>query len=607
MATRSCLFLVLFLCVNLFSTAQNNIILTNPVAEQILLGNYNPADYAATTTLDDESSIICDIQSGISADSLQSYLVNLSTFQTRNSGSDTVSSTTGIGAARRWALGKFDQFSAASEDRLVTTYLQWDEDICGMPQHRNMIAILPGSDLSDNSVIIMEAHVDSRCEGGCDILCDAPGMEDNGSGSALVLELARVMSRYTFPNTMVFMLTIGEEQGLLGANAFAQYVYDNNIAVKAVQNNDVIGGILCGETSSGPSCPFEGHIDSTHVRIFSDGNILQSQIRGYARFAKLVNDEKLVPISAVPMTVNIINQTDRTGRGGDHIPFSKSPRFYTAIRYCAANEHGDAGVTAPGYSDRQHTSTDVLGVDTDLDGSIDSFFVDFNYLKRNCIHNAATATLASIGPETPAYQLTNDTNGLAIEITSATQYMNYRVGVTTQNPNTDFMGLYRFEDTLAYMIPGLNAGTQYLITVASVDSNGITSLFSSSVFPPVSAMVSSDSAAQDDLPYSFACNTVDVDNNTDSFFHSFSMLCVPNPTSGTARIIVNIAGKFEYEAAHIEIRDLTGRVIKRKPIALLEKSNEVMFAGNHLPAGIYTYSLVVDGLSMATRRLSLVK
>ena len=70
---------------------------------------------------------------------------------------------------------------------------------------------------------------------------------------------------------------------------------------------------------------------------------------------------------------------------------------------------------------------------------------------------------------------------------------------------------------------------------------------------------------------------------------------------------MNIAGKFEYEDAHVEIRDLTGRVIKRKPIALLKKSNEVMFTGNHLPAGIYAYSLVVDGFTMATRRLSLVK
>ena len=70
---------------------------------------------------------------------------------------------------------------------------------------------------------------------------------------------------------------------------------------------------------------------------------------------------------------------------------------------------------------------------------------------------------------------------------------------------------------------------------------------------------------------------------------------------------MNIAGKFEYEDAHVEIRDLTGRVINRKPLDLLEKSNEVVFSGNHLPSGIYAYSLVVDGFTVATRRLVLVK
>jgi len=447
MKLKRTLFFVLLAGFFYSSSAQTNILLTNSMADQILHGNYDPEDYAATEVIDGQNEVIYGMKANFSADSLKAYLVKLGTFQTRNSGSDTVSPDTGIGAARRWAIQKFNQFSEASENRLVTTYLQWDEDICGMPQHRNMIAILPGADLSDSSVIIMEGHIDSRCEDGCDVTCNAPGIEDNGSGTALVLELARVMSKFTFPNTMIFMLTIGEEQGLLGANAFAQYISDNNIPVK---NNDVIGGILCGATSSGPSCPLEGHIDSTNVRIFSDGNILQSQIRGYARYAKLINDEKLPSISEVPMTINIINQIDRTGRGGDHIPFSKSPRYYTAIRYCAANEHGDAGVSTPGYSDRQHTSTDILGVDTDTDGEIDSFFVDFNYLRRNCIQNGATAAFASMGPGIPTYTVTNDNNGITVQITSETQYLNYRVGVNTQNQNTDFIALYNFTGSLQF-------------------------------------------------------------------------------------------------------------------------------------------------------------
>ncbi|MBL4736115.1 MAG: M28 family peptidase [Flavobacteriales bacterium] len=588
------------------SSGQTNIFLTNPIAEQVLQGNYNPADYAATTILDDQSSIVCDVQSGISADSLKSYLLQLNAFQNRNTGSDTVSSTRGIGAARRWAFQKFGQFDANSEDRLIVTYLQFDQNICGAPQHRNMLAILPGADTSDGSIIIMEGHIDSRCEVGCDILCDAPGMEDNGSGTALVLELARVMSRYTFPNTMVFMLTIGEEQGLYGANAFAQYVYDNNIPVKAVQNNDVIGGILCGKTSSGPSCPFEGHIDSTNIRIFSEKSILQMQSRGYARFAKLVNDEKLVSISDVPMNINIIDQTDRTGRGGDHIPFSDAPRYYTAIRYCAANEHGDAGVSAPGYDDRQHTSSDVLGVDTDLDGELDSFYVDFNYLKRNCIQNAATATMASLGPEIPDFQLINDSNGLSVLITSATSYLNYRVGVSKQDQNMNFVGLYRFADTLAYSIPGLDSDSAYFITVASVDSNGITSLFSKSTFPPITPQVSTASAAQDDLPYSFSCSTVGIGEPQDVGKRKINVLCVPNPSSGKARIIVTM-GEPEYADAYVVIHDVSGKAIYREPIGLSNPSNEVVFDGSKHAVGVYTYNLVVEGKVVKTGKLSLVE
>ena len=85
---------------------------------------------------------------------------------------------------------------------------------------------------------------------------------------------------------------------------------------------------------------------------------------------------------------------DRTGRGGDHIPFRE--HGYSAIRFTAANEHGDASNDA-GYTDRQHTSEDILGIDTDQNGEIDSFFVDFNYLARNSAINATAASMAAIG------------------------------------------------------------------------------------------------------------------------------------------------------------------------------------------------------------------
>ena len=263
-----------------------------------------------------------------------------------------------------------------------------------MGQHRNIFAVLPGIDPDLDHIIIVEGHMDSRCAGLCDINCPAQGVEDNATGTALVLELARVMSKYSFSNTIVFMATIGEEQGLLGAEAFVQYAIQNDIPIEAVFNNDIVGGIICGETSSPPSCPGLNDIDSTQVRLFSYGDV-NSAHKNLARFTKLEYTEELLPIVEVPMMLTIMSAEDRTGRGGDHIPFRQSG--FSAIRFTSANEHGNANASDPNYHDRQHTSDDILGVDTDNDQVIDSFFVDFNYLTRNTVINGVACGMAAIG------------------------------------------------------------------------------------------------------------------------------------------------------------------------------------------------------------------
>jgi hypothetical protein len=348
---------LLFAFLTSVSYGQLNIQSTNPIAEQVMLGDFDPSDYAATEVISAHDDIIMGINAQINADSLKAYLIEMTAFSNRNTGSDTVSGTFGIGAARRWAHTKFEQFSAANDNRLVPSYLQFDQMVCGMSQHRNIFAVLPGSNVENHEVIIIEAHFDSRCATACDVLCDAQGMEDNGSGSALVLELARVMSAYTFENTIVFMLTIGEEQGLFGANAFSQYAVDNEMPIKAVLNNDVIGGVICGETSSAPSCPGENEIDSTQVRFFTEGGF-NSRNKQLARFVKLQYQEELLPIVAVPMELTVMSAEDRVGRGGDHIPFRQDG--FKAMRFTSAHEHGDAGV-GDDYHDRQHTSDDILG------------------------------------------------------------------------------------------------------------------------------------------------------------------------------------------------------------------------------------------------------
>ena len=129
---RPTTFLLLLAAFPFFSAAQTNIVCTNPEAEQILLGNFDPADYAAAIVLDAPDLIAARLQTDIHPDSLKSYITRLSQFGTRNTGADTLSNTAGYGAARRWVYAKLQEFSAQHENRLLVSNLQFDQDICGM-------------------------------------------------------------------------------------------------------------------------------------------------------------------------------------------------------------------------------------------------------------------------------------------------------------------------------------------------------------------------------------------------------------------------------------------------------------------------------------------
>ena len=119
-----------------------------------MLGNYNPDDFMPSVVMAQPDEIIQVIREGISTDSLHNYLLQLSSYENRNTGSDTVSATYGIGAARRWVYERFQQMSAESENRLIPFYLQFDQEICGMDQHRNICAVLPGTDLSKPGMVL---------------------------------------------------------------------------------------------------------------------------------------------------------------------------------------------------------------------------------------------------------------------------------------------------------------------------------------------------------------------------------------------------------------------------------------------------------------------
>ncbi len=571
---HSLLFFIAFILMNISkSNAQTNILVTNPVANQILKGNYNPIVYLPTITQKNPIAITNSINTRVSADSLKFYIEKLATFKNRNSGSDTISQITGIGAARRWVNSKFDEFSAKNENRLITGYLQWDQNICSATQHRNMMAVLPGSDTSDKSIIIIQGHIDSRCAGVCDTACIAEGIEDNASGTALVMELARVMAQFSFKNTVVFTALIGEEQGLYGGNAFALFCKQNNIPVKGVLNNDVIGGIICGQTASQPGCQAQNDIDSTQVRLFSAGGF-NSLHKGLSRFVKLQYHEVLQPMVSVPMTISIMSPEDRTGRGGDHIPFRQ--QGFTAIRFTSANEHGDAS-NGPTYVDRQHTSSDILGFDTDNDLIIDSFFVDFNYLARNAVINGNAAVMMGLGPKTPTFTgVMISPTQLEISILTQQNYGSYRVGIRTLTNDFDSVyTIYRVKDTI-----NLNIASVYYISTASVDSFGTESLFSNEIF--LRPTTTSNLSFKKDIEL--------LQNK-------------PNPADEQTIISVLVNNPKSIKNAKISIVDIQGKLVKEIPVSLIQGINEILYDHGYNVSGIYFYSLILNGVVVDKKKM----
>ncbi len=572
----------LLLSISLFSfsffiaSSQSNIVCTDTSAQNVMLGKYSPLTYLASPVLNRPDTIFQGINKRISPDSLKSYIITMASFGNRNTASDTISSTFGIGAARRWVYSKFQEYSFANQNRLLPAYLQFTLSTCGVSQHRNIIAVLPGIDTTDKSIIIIEGHIDSRCENVCDTTCKAEGVEDNASGAALVMELTRVMSKYSYNNTIVFMVTTGEEQGLYGGQAFVNYAKAKGVKIKAVLNNDVIGGIICGYTSSAPSCPGYGDLDSTHVRLFSYGSF-NSAHKGLSRFIKLEYKENLLPIVSVPMSINIMSPEDRTGRGGDHIPFRGGG--FTAMRFTAENEDGNANVTDTAYHDRQHSTRDTLGTFKKSTSVLDSFFVNFPYLGRNAVINGNAAGMLGIGPKQPDFNLTTVGNGtLRIQVTKQTQYKQYRIGVRTTT--NDWDSVYTITGTLIDTIKGLMHGV-YDVSVMSVDTNGIESLPSTEY---------SSTVTNTDEVRGISKNIELLQNK-------------PNPFDFATYIGVKVNSNVEYRDAYILVRDMQGKELKKLPIKLNEGTNEVLFEHGYSARGIYSYSLVIDGRQVASRQM----
>ena len=581
--------------------AQSNFVVTSSVADAVLAGNFDPATYTLGSNATPRA-ISAAIYQDLNADSLKAYIVHLAGFENRNTGSDTASATRGIGAARRWVYQSFQRFSSQQNGRLIPSYFQFDQGICGMAQHRNILAVLPGTDTANHQIILIEGHMDSRCDTPCDTACLAEGVEDNASGTALVMELARIMSSHEYPATLVFMVTIGEEQGLYGAGAFAQYADQENLPIAAVFNNDVIGGIICGQTSSAPSCPGVTAMDRTQVRLFSAGSF-NSAHKQLARYVKLQHQEELSTIGSaqggwkgVPMQVSVMAAEDRTGRGGDHIPFRQ--RGFSAIRFTSANEHGNAS-NGPGYTDRQHTSGDVLGADTNGDGEVDSFYVDFHYLGRNALINANAAVMAAYAPPPPsdfvviqAHHVSSASyNVIYFNVWSTTDSSQDAVRYMVRTAGTDFDTITSdMPAETGWWIGGVPPANVYFVSACAVrtmpDGQKLESLFSREQM-----ILHGQVGLEESIVVEEAYPRFELLQNR------------PNPFDESTWIGVHVAENQPPTKGEIRVTDLQGRLLEIIHIPLVPGLNEVLYDHGYGQVGTYTYSLFVDGKCLGTKQM----
>ena len=337
------------------------------------------------------SQKIYDIIDTVSEERLRQDVKTLTEFGTRNTFSDTVSTTRGIGAARRWIKNEFETISKACDNCLNVFY---QKDFVTKEGNRrvphdawvvNLVAIQKGTKYP-NRYIIMSGDIDSRASDTMDFTTDAPGANDNASGMAGAIEAARVLSKYEFESSIIYVGLSGEEQGLFGGAGLAKYAQDNGWDIIGILNNDMIGNIE----------GVDGVIDNRTFRIFSEPvppteterqrkarRFYGGEVDGISRqLARYVH--KTVKTYMPEMNPMMVYRLDRFGRGGHHRPFNDLG--FPGIRIMEAHEN---------YTQQHQDIRTENGINYG-----DSFeHVNFGYAKKLTAVNAISmASLASAPP-----------------------------------------------------------------------------------------------------------------------------------------------------------------------------------------------------------------
>jgi len=335
----------------------------------------------------------------VSAQRIQRIIEKLVSFQTRHTLSSDVpaSSGKGINAAAEWIRSEFESYSEACGGCLevkTDEFLQEPGNRVPKPTKlTNVYAILRGSDPANATrVYLVTGHYDSRNSETNDATAASPGANDDGSGTAVSLECARVLSKHKFPATIIFLTVAGEEQGLYGSAHFAKMAKAQSWNIEAVLNNDIVGG---------DRTPGDTKQDAHTVRVFSEGiplNASETELKliralggendGASRqLARYIAGTSKEYIPAKELHPLVVFRRDRYLRGGDHTSFNE--QGFAAVRFTEYRENYD----------HQHQN---VRTENGIEYGDLAKFVDYDYVANVARMNAATLASLASAPAPPA-------------------------------------------------------------------------------------------------------------------------------------------------------------------------------------------------------------
>ena len=421
-------------------------------------------------TQNNYDKVIFNIISDISKERIKDDIVILANFGTRHTLSDTVSNERGIGAARRWIKKTFESISEDCNNCLEVfdqknyfkkNNIRLIKDVW----INNVVAIQRGSKYP-NRYVLMSGDIDSRVSDPNDFISDSPGANDNASGMAGTIEAARVLSKYKFDNSIVYVGLSGEEQGLYGGKGLAEYAKKNNWDIIGILNNDMIGNIE----------GVNGVIDNKSFRIFSEpvpanesdrqrymrrfyGGEVDGNSRQLARFI-YNSTKKYLP----DLNPDLVYRLDRFGRGGHHRPFNDLG--FAGVRIMESNEN---------YN-RQHQD---IRTENNIDYGDVVSGVNFEYAKKLTAVNAVNLALLGWSPPPPKNLkiggIVEPSVKFRWDYSDNQDIIGYKIyWRTTSAPNWEFSKVINKKNE--YTLDGIIIDN-FLFSVVSINSKGFESIY----------------------------------------------------------------------------------------------------------------------------------